>query len=134
MMRLRLVAQTYATNSNSTRNSIPINPAFRRSSRWRPVGWRGNASSGKPLVHNVSDSYADLIINLPFDELMGGHTISRHVNKSNTELISRLLLEKPTAVGTFSSIGDAETWVRRVLAYEYFQAKQVAMASNQPPR
>ncbi|MDO1585017.1 hypothetical protein [Rhizobium oryzicola] len=41
-------------------------------------------------------------------------------------MISRLLLEKPPAVGAFSSIADAETWVRKVLAYKYFEAKQVA--------
>ena len=69
MMRLRLVAQTLC---DQLKLHAKFNPDQPRIPAGNPDGgqWAGggNASSGKPLVHDVSDSYADLIINLPFDE------------------------------------------------------------------
>ncbi len=62
------------------------------------------------------------LIDLAAEEAAGGHTIARHVAKSDAYLLNRLATESIPAAGTFATLGDAERAVSDAI-----RANQVAI-------
>ncbi len=64
-------------------------------------------------------------IDLKKHEAMGGHTISRHVGKSDQDLINRLKKNKKiSAASTFKTIGDAEKAIEKTIEKNYKKFKE----------
>lgn len=69
-------------------------------------------------------------IDLAAEEAAGGHTIARHVGKSEAFLRNRLATERVAAAGTFRSLKDAEKFVSRAVAANASQIESWAKSSR----
>ena len=101
----------------------------------------GNAapSAGDNSVLNESIQVAGLLedfpISLEAEEALGGHTIDKHVGKSDTELLYQAaeqitktggkVLKRGVRASTFETIGDANSFVNLALAMNFFKVAMV---------
>jgi hypothetical protein len=77
------------------------------------------ARPGQPTARGEARAEADGRYDLQRDEKRGGHTLARHVGKSDQELRDRLRREpRISAASTYSDLGTAERVVARALDRE----------------
>ena len=69
------------------------------------------------------------------DEAAGGHTLARHVGKTDAELRARLKAEPDiSAASTYTDLETAERVVAEVLAKKAIRSRQVGGSRRRPPQ
>lgn len=71
--------------------------------RRETVQWVDTSTFGKPSAAKTAGAR-----DLSKDELLGGHTLSRHVGRTDTELRERLTKERISAASTYTDRATAE--------------------------
>ncbi len=72
----------------------------------------------------ATDEAPQYVVDLERDERLGGHTIARHVGRTDAQLTARLARESIAAASTFADLESAERIVARALAANERRVRQ----------